>query len=900
MIARRTGAPRSLLAGLVVSAIAASLLVVGAGAASATSGLADLTDHTYQANGRVAAILPIGNVLYLAGSFTSMRPYDAPAGTGEVARNFLAAVDRDTGQLLQWNPGANKEAYSLAASPDGSIIYVGGLFTQVAGVARAKVAALSASTGALLPWAPTADNKVNAIAVTANRIYLGGTFTIVNGQPRASLAAVDTAGVLDNGWTPAPDDKILAMTASPNGSTIYAGGDFLSINGDTRQKHFAALSATTGALLPWALHPGYPIYAMTINGANMYLGGNGAGGHASAYTLSNGARLWDDQTDGGVQGVAVIGSELYVGGHFDNFCDPSVVGTTGLECPVILATRHKIFAVDALTGVLDPWDPGADSPLGVFAVTTSGGRLQMGGDFLKAGHFHNQQGFAQFSPVGTPVTPVGDAFAPVTPTRILDTRTGLGLVGGLPARVAAAKPIKLQVGGVAGVPLGIDAVVLNVTAVAPTATTYVSAYPGDLTSPPLVSNINVARGRIVPNLVTVKVDTTGKINLFNAVGTVDLLADVAGYYASDAVNTYSPLTPVRILDTRSGLGAPLAQLGPAGTTDLQVTGVAGIPSDATAVVMNVTATGATASTFVQAYPTPAGAGTPPTVSNLNIVAGRTVANLVTVQIGDSGRVRLGNSVGSVDVLADVAGYFSSATTGSRYTPISPTRLLDTRTSLGEAVGQTGKVGPGGLIDLQLTGAAAMPLDATAAVFNYTAVSPKSATYVQAYPTPASGSAFPTVSTLNPLPGDVLANMVSVSIGAGGKVRLRNQAGTVDLLADLAGYYTSDAGVAHGTAPAAPSVKGVTAAATATPTHPSRGTTVTINVTTVAGATVSGTASFTTGPVIATATADGTGLAILTYAVGTATAGVVVPVAVIATSASLGSTASAKTTFTPVA
>jgi len=101
-------------------AVAAVAVSLQAAPALAASTLALTVDQTYQANGRVAAILSVGNTIYLAGSFTSMRPYGDPPGTGEVGRSYLAAVDRLTGQLLAWNPGANKEAYALAASPDGS------------------------------------------------------------------------------------------------------------------------------------------------------------------------------------------------------------------------------------------------------------------------------------------------------------------------------------------------------------------------------------------------------------------------------------------------------------------------------------------------------------------------------------------------------------------------------------------------------------------------------------------------------------------------------------------------------------------------------------------------------------------------------------------------------------
>ena len=79
-----------------------------------------------------------------------------------------------------------------------------------------------------------------------------------------------------------------------------------------------------------------------------------------------------------------------------------------------------------------------------------------------------------------------------------------------------------------------------------------------------MSNLNATAGQVLPNLVTVKVDSAGVVNLFNSAGSVDLVADVTGYYSTTAPDTYSPLDPTRVLDTRSGLGAPAAPVGAGG------------------------------------------------------------------------------------------------------------------------------------------------------------------------------------------------------------------------------------------------------------------------------------------------------------------------------------------------
>jgi hypothetical protein len=115
---------------------------------------------------------------------------------------------------------------------------------------------------------------------------------------------------------------------------------------------------------------------------------------------------------------------------------------------------------------------------------------------------------------------------------------------------------------------------------------------------------------------------------------------------------------VRILDTRTG-PAPASwgttrPLGAGQTLSLPVSGVAGVPSNATAAVINVTATDVTALTFVTVWPH----GVPrPTASSLNPAAGETGANLVTARLGAGGAIDLLNAFGSVDLVADLGGWY---------------------------------------------------------------------------------------------------------------------------------------------------------------------------------------------------------------------------------------------------
>ena len=391
----------------VLSAIAAASLVVAMGPAlAATSNLSPKVDSTYQTNGRVDTIVTIGNNVYIGGQFTSVRPSGAALGTGEVPRSHLAAFDRTTGALLTWNPGADKEVLALTPSLDDTAVYVGGLFGKVGGVSRSRLAEVDASTGAVMAWAPKTDQQVNTIAVTPTLIYFGGTFDQVNGVARSRLAAVNGSGTLDPTWMPAADNRVRVIQPAPDGLSLFVGGDFLSINGATTQKILVRLSLVDGSPLAWAFHPGYPIHSIAFLGSTLYAAGDGSGGHIGAFDLSSGARLWTLQTDGGVQAITIMNGVVYGGGHFDNVCVGVVDGsTTGFKCPTNQATRHKILAIDPVTGAIDPWDPGANSPLGVFALANAGGSLQTGGDFTKMGSpdiagqaTWAQQGYGQFSP----------------------------------------------------------------------------------------------------------------------------------------------------------------------------------------------------------------------------------------------------------------------------------------------------------------------------------------------------------------------------------------------------------------------------------------------------------------------------------------------------------------------
>ena len=253
---------------------------------------------------------------------------------------------------------------------------------------------------------------------------------------------------------------------------------------------------------------------------------------------------------------------------------------------------------------------------------------------------------------------------------------------------------------------------------------------------------------------------------------------------------FVPVTPARLLDTRTGAGGNLAPLGQQVFTELDVTGVGGVPeTGVTAVVMNVTVDSPTAGSFLTAWPS---GETRPGVSNLNFVPGQTVPNLVTVKVGANGRVNLFNSSGWAHVIADVVGYYTATPPGGggRFTSLTPTRLLDTRTGEGRG-GVVGAVPGGEAVDLQVTGIGGVPATGvTGVALNVTVDQPTRSGFITTWPT---GEPRPNASTHNFVPNLTVANLVLAKVGAGGRVSLFNSSGQTHLIADVIGYFSADGG-----------------------------------------------------------------------------------------------------------
>jgi hypothetical protein len=321
---------------------------------------------------------------------------------------------------------------------------------------------------------------------------------------------------------------------------------------------------------------------------------------------------------------------------------------------------------------------------------------------------------------------------------------------------------------------------MNVTVTSTTATSFLTVYPTG-NGRPLASNLNWTRGKTVANLVEVPLGTGGAVTFYNAAGSVNVIADLEGYFGtpSGTAGQEVALSPARITDTRTGSGLPNAgmRLGAGSTLDIQVTGATPVPATGvSAAILNVTATNTSSSSFLTVWPTGV---TRPTASNLNWVAGQTVPNRVIVPVGTGGKVSVYNSSGGTDVLVDVSGYFTDGTaSGTLFIPQVPHRILDTR--------GTATLGPGGIYTLAVRGHFGVQSTATAVILNVTVSGTTAPSFLTVYP---STSARPNASDLNWRAGVTVPNLVVGTLGTTGAIAFYNASGKADVIVDLVGYFS---------------------------------------------------------------------------------------------------------------
>jgi hypothetical protein len=368
----------------------------------------------------------------------------------------------------------------------------------------------------------------------------------------------------------------------------------------------------------------------------------------------------------------------------------------------------------------------------------------------------------------------GSGYTAFGPTRILDTRSGLGA----PLRKLAPRgSLHLDV---AGLPATTTAVAVNVTVANATAAGWLAAYPYGQARPNS-SVVDYPAGMPVSNATVVAVNGSS-LTLYNGGGAaVDVIVDITGYFEKSGENNgFDPMfVPVRLIDTRAG-SRPLS----AGSTMELNVETDRTPYGATAVALNVTAVAPSASGFVTVYPA---GNARPNSSNLNFTAGRIVANQVIVPItrvdDDHAMIRFYSNA-TTHLLIDVTGYFGG-TTFSHFVPVTPARVVDTRSDIGLAGplaarstnwARTGTAAPANLGTPDGIIASAKVVNATRAGF-------LGAEATFSYDPPLT-------SLLNFYPGTVTGNFMLGRYDIGTYFH-NGSSGTIDVVADAFGYFYID-------------------------------------------------------------------------------------------------------------
>ncbi len=417
-------------------------------------GVSSAALSSWETDGPVFSLAYGNGVVYAGGTFANALPPGTASGstTGEVGRTYLAAFSSTTGALItSFDPtisysgsNAHPGIFAMALSPDGSTLYVGGVFDHVNGVAHSDLAAFSTSTGALTSWNPSTSAQVRSIAVSpdGSSIYIGGAFGAMDSKTRTFAAAVDTSGKLLP-WAPVLDSSVYAVAVAPDDSQVLLGGYFQNVNG-VAQNSIAAVDPVNGTTNhPWGLPGSFiphnsgcqsSVKDIVISGSTAYIAdeGNGGGCFDGDWALSLGSTdqlQWLSNCLGATQALAVVNGYLFKGSHAHD-CAWSPGGWPEVRMADGTRLGWHLLDQSLADGTIQHWTPntnvgfasdwqGTDG-LGPHAMATDGSQLFVGGDFTTVNN-KQQQGFAIFPSGKDPAAPTNPTAAPTVSSPVAGT-----------------------------------------------------------------------------------------------------------------------------------------------------------------------------------------------------------------------------------------------------------------------------------------------------------------------------------------------------------------------------------------------------------------------------------------------------------------------------------------------
>ncbi len=331
------------------------------------TGLATSFSSDKSATVRALVVSSDGSKLYVGGDFSN--------GSGR-----LAQLDTATGADINFI-GADASVRTLALSPNGLTLYAGGDFTSLGASfdSRARIGAIDTTTGAATSFNPIVDAPVSSLLLSGSTLYVGGTFTFIGGQTRNSIAAVNATTGFATSFNPDISASLITIpnvkTLALSGTTLYVGGDFTIIGGLTKWA-LAAVDTTTGTVSSFASHANNIVNAVALSAdaATLYAGGafTAIGGAprnrlAAINTTTGAATSFDPNVGGTVSGLTISpdGATLYVGGSFTSM---------GVD------TRNNLAAVDTTTALATSFDPATNGTVNALLLSGTS-TLYAGGSF---------------------------------------------------------------------------------------------------------------------------------------------------------------------------------------------------------------------------------------------------------------------------------------------------------------------------------------------------------------------------------------------------------------------------------------------------------------------------------------------------------------------------------------
>ena len=250
-------------------------------------------------------------------------------------------------------------------------------------------------------------------------------------------------------------------------------------------------------------------------------------------------------------------------------------------------------------------------------------------------------------------------YTPVTPFRLADSRLSQRIT-----RLTAGVPKRIRVAGVASLPSDVTAISANFTVVNPAAASWLTVYNCAAVAP-TASTLNFGWGETVANAGIFPLSAEGDICVLSPVQT-DLVFDVTGHFRSAVENSYNAIAPTPLIDTVNRLNAA-GRLTADQTLQIDVPRAnVGVPSNATAVAINVTGISSDAIGYITTYSCDIGR---PNVSSVNPLPNLVKQNFAIVPISASGKLCFYTFTG-VHMRVDVLGYFTGGGAGS-IVPTSP-------------------------------------------------------------------------------------------------------------------------------------------------------------------------------------------------------------------------------------